>query len=383
MKYVVRIFSITFFALFLFVSNAYATADYDYFDIDASKFEELDGSTYGLTENKNTLSFYYKYITDANGKKLPVFSKNFTSDKKFNISGDYSIVSTNNGEVSGNLGVQYGYLLNSFNDKIKELKEADKQKEEYFITQIAISCLTMDCTYGNKPINERIKKLVTSAKSISSNSISATIDDNDIKFSLSNDRNYFVSNEINVSITGSSSNTKYSVKLNDLPDGSLVTDLNYDIKTNNTFDSGEKFLIRIPVSKVSVPSSTNFSFTITVITDDYYGAYEYRNNNLDYALIMGPSVKKGISVTKKYSLLANSNTDVVAKIGENIQLNNNDNNNNSNTNNNVNNSSQELDNNAQTGSILSYVVWTFVLLSAGYTVYYYKNGFYDEIKEDF
>ena len=238
----------------------------------------------------------------------------------------------------------------------------------------------MDCAYGNKPINERIKKLVTSAKSISSNSISATIDENDIKFSLSNDRNYFVSNEINVSITGSSSNTKYSVKLNDFPDGSLVTDLNYDIKTNNTFDSGEKFLIVIPVSKVSVPSSTNFSFTITVITDDYYGAYEYRNNNLDYSLIMGPSVKKGISVTKKYSLLAKSNTDVVAKIGENIQLNNNNNNNN---NNNVNNSSQELDNNAQTGSILSYVVWTFVLLSAGYTVYYYKNGFYDEIKEDF
>ena len=178
-------------------------------------------------------------------------------------------------------GVAYimanGYPLKSFTgDRLKD----------YYITQTALwwylddttgsaNLSTKFKTTGSDPHNLRpiIKNLVEQAKTAKANGYAKstmTLSINNTGLSLKD--GYYVSNEISAKTSNVSS---YTVSLTDAPSGTQILATDGTAKT--TFAANEKFIIKVPASKVS---GTEVNIKVTAkATASVYKAYEYTPND--------------------------------------------------------------------------------------------------------
>ena len=163
----------------------------------------------------------------------------------------------------------------------------NKQKD-YYITQTALWWYLDDTTgssnlgtafktNGSDPNNLRpyIKSLVSKAKTAKSkgytkSSISASFSGK--VMSISSDGKYYISNEITVKSTNLST---YKVAISSGPSNTVAVDSNG--KTKNTFNAGEKFRVKVPVSQVT---DTKLDIKVSISgTGKIYKAYEYQPDN--------------------------------------------------------------------------------------------------------
>lgn len=170
-------------------------------------------------------------------------------------------------------------------------------EQDRFITQAAVWWYLSDTGQTDKlssdfttdaadpdGLRSYIQKLVSEAKNAKANAESSLdVKVSNSNMSLSSDGNYFVSEEIAPTLTGAST---YKVSVSGAPSGTIVTDTNGT--TKNTFNAGDKFLVKIPVNalgqtttiKVTVsatgsaksyiyqPTDTSYQRLVTLYTDD-------------------------------------------------------------------------------------------------------------------
>ena len=160
------------------------------------------------------------------------------------------------------------------------------KKKDFYITQGAIWWY-LDDTAGmsnlsngykstgsdNYNLRSYVKKLVSGAKKAKEKGyVKPTLDvkASSSKMTLSSDGKYYVSKTINANaknITG-----QYTVKLTSAPSGTIITDTKGNKQTK--FSAGEKFLIKVPASKISEGK--------TVTVEAKVGAYRTYNKAYKY-----------------------------------------------------------------------------------------------------
>lgn len=118
----------------------------------------------------------------------------------------------------------------------------------------------------NQLITEAIAKKDQPATTITVNA--------DKEYSLSEDKNYYFSSEINVqgNVSDASLATYkgFSVKLNNAPDGTIITDgEGQQIKDTENMAVGTKFFVRVPADKVN--EATRISITVNGKFEGYGG----------------------------------------------------------------------------------------------------------------
>ena len=177
-------------------------------------------------------------------------------------------------QKEGDAGLTY-ILQNGYPYKtIKGNGEQDR-----FITQAAVwwylsdtgqtDKLSADFTtnaadpYGIRPY---IQKLVNEAKSAKA-SAEAKLEVNvsNSNMTVSSDGKYFVSSEIAPTLTGVKT---YKVSVEGAPSGSIVTDTKGT--TKNTFNAGEKFLVKIPVNALGKTTTIKVKVSATTSTSKAY-----------------------------------------------------------------------------------------------------------------
>ncbi len=117
--------------------------------------------------------------------------------------------------------------------------------------------------YGIRPY---IQKLVNEAKNAKASS-NATLNVNvsNSNMSLSSDGDYFVSSEIAPTLTGA---TSYKVAVSGAPKGTVVTDTKG--ATKNTFNAGDKFLVKVPVNALGQTTTIKVNVSTTTSTVKSY-----------------------------------------------------------------------------------------------------------------
>ena len=186
-------------------------------------------------------------------------------------------------QKEGDAGLTY-ILQNGYPYKtIKGNGEQDR-----FITQAAVwwylsdtgqtDKLSADFTtnaadpYGIRPY---IQKLVNEAKSAKA-SAEAKLEVNvsNSNMTVSSDGKYFVSSEIAPTLTGVKT---YKVSVEGAPSGSIITDTKGT--TKNTFNAGEKFLVKIPVSALGKTTTIKVKVSAAASTTK---AYIYQPTDTSY-----------------------------------------------------------------------------------------------------
>ena len=120
-------------------------------------------------------------------------------------------------------------------------------------------------------LRDLIKNLVNEAKNAGDvASVSLNVNASNTNMNLSDDGNYFVSDEISVEVSGAST---YTVELSGAPEGATVTDTNGNSKT--TFNAGENFLVKVPTNVIA--ESLNLKVNVTA------------SNTVNKAYILKPS----------------------------------------------------------------------------------------------
>ena len=111
-----------------------------------------------------------------------------------------------------------------------------------------------------------IQKLVSDAKNAKASS-APTLDVkvNNSDMSLSSDGNYFISEEITPTLTGTSS---YKVSVSGAPSGTTIT--NASGQSQTTFKSGEKFQVRIPSNALGQTTTIKVTVSATGATSKAY-----------------------------------------------------------------------------------------------------------------
>lgn len=117
--------------------------------------------------------------------------------------------------------------------------------------------------YNLRPI---IKKLVDGAKKAKA-SANPTLDVkvNNSNMALSSDGNYFVSEQIAPTLTGTDS---YKVSVSGAPQGTVITDVNGQNKS--TFKAGEKFLVKIPSNSLGQTTTIKVTVSATAASTKSY-----------------------------------------------------------------------------------------------------------------
>ena len=222
-----------------------------------------------------------------------------------------SVANNTTAKLVGELDAGVAYIM--VNGYPNKSFTGDRLKD-YYITQTALWWYLDDTaggtnlgnsfkTNGSDPYNLRpyIKDLVSKAKSARNQvyqktAISASISDKTL--SLASDGKYYVSNEISVSSTNMST---YNVSISGA-EGAIAVDSNGKSKT--TFNSNEKFRVKVPVSKVT-KSKIDIKVTISG-TGKVYKAYEYQpevqsQQNVTPAVITPIEEKVNTSITLNIS----------------------------------------------------------------------------------
>ena len=245
------------------VPDSYTVNGEDLYSIDTNKY--LPGATW---------DFYYKKNT--NGEIIYCTQRKLAAVKN----------GTQKYTLSKELDAKYAYVLNNGypNKSITGNNENDYLITAYAVYYLANSNDTIfkyfDLEKGTYRGNENdsikeIAKLINGANNYSYTNPSIKINSNN-NFTLSSDKKYYVSSSMNVSISGIVGN--YSVSLENVPSGTIVTDKNGNEK--NTFETNESFIIKIPVSSIEKLSN---EFKVNVSADGtIYKAYLYKPANSKY-----------------------------------------------------------------------------------------------------
>ena len=233
------------------------------------------------------------YVIDTN-KYLPGGTWNFYFKKNADGQIIYCVQSHDSSVTSGShnytlvkeMESKYAYVLaNGYPNK----SITGNAEKDYFITAFAIYYLVDSNDYiftnfdfdkgtyrgSESIIVKEVAKLINGAKNYSYVNPSININSNN-SFTLSNDGKYYVSSNMGVSTVGTVSN--YTVSLENAPSGTIITDLNGTKK--NTFGSSEKFLVKVPVSKIKNLSNT---FKVNVSAEgNVKKAYLYEPDDAKY-----------------------------------------------------------------------------------------------------
>lgn len=141
--------------------------------------------------------------------------------------------------------------------------------KDYYITQVAI-WMYLDEVHGMNNLKDAVmdpskdvltyaRKLVDAAKTAKYKNPSIAISVDNKKLSISEDKNYFVSDAITVNAVDVDS---FKVSLVGAPEGSYTTDVNGNKK--DTFTSGEKVVVYVPADTENV----NFKITATATVNN-------------------------------------------------------------------------------------------------------------------
>ena len=198
-----------------------------------------------------------------------------------------------------NAGMAY-ILENGYPHK----KFTGNKNKDIYITQAAVWWYLDDTTgtsylgkgfkstgsdkYG---LRKHIKSLVSGAKKAKakgyvSPSLKASVSSS--AMTLSSDGKYYVSKAVNANAKNIDGN--YKVSVSSAPSGTIVTNTNGNKKSS--FKSSEKFLIKIPASKVKEGSSATAKVKITA-SNTINKAYKYspKNNSIQPVVIIKPYTK--------------------------------------------------------------------------------------------
>jgi hypothetical protein len=123
-------------------------------------------------------------------------------------------------------------------------------------------------TYDGKPneLLDKILQLVDTAKNYQTVTPTLTASINSTKLKGSSTDEYYVSEPIKAVVKGDGKDSvkTYMVELVDAPEGTILTDVNGNEKTE--FSIGEKFLVKVPTKNVSV-GSTEFGVEISTVAE--------------------------------------------------------------------------------------------------------------------
>ena len=148
-----------------------------------------------------------------------------------------------------------------------------------------------------------MKKLVDGAKEAKKNgyskpSLNAKV--SSTKMTLSSDKNYYVSKAIDAN--AKNIDGKYKVSVTSAPSGTIITDTNGNKQTS--FKASEKFLIKIPASKIAEGKTVSAKVKITA-SSTINKAYKYapKNDSIQPITVLQPYTKSvsdtiGVKATK-------------------------------------------------------------------------------------
>ncbi len=142
-----------------------------------------------------------------------------------------------------------------------------------------------------------IQKLVSDAKNAKASS-APTLDVkvNNSDMSLSSDGNYFISEEITPTLTGTSS---YKVSVSGAPSGTTIT--NASGQSQTTFKSGEKFQVRIPSNALGQTTTIKVTVSATGATSKAY-VYQPSDSSMQRLTVLytdNTDLSKTINLTAK------------------------------------------------------------------------------------
>lgn len=142
-----------------------------------------------------------------------------------------------------------------------------------------------------------IQKLVSDAKNAKASS-APTLDVkvNNSDMSLSSDGNYFISEEITPTLTGTSS---YKVSVSGAPSGTTIT--NTSGQSQTTFKSGEKFQVRIPSNALGQTTTIKVTVSATGATSKAY-VYQPSDSSMQRLTVLytdNTDLSKTINLTAK------------------------------------------------------------------------------------
>ena len=190
------------------------------------------------------------------------------------------------------------------------------KKKDFYITQGAIWWYLDDTTgtsYLSKSfktngsdkygLRKYMKKLVNGAKEAKKNgyskpSLNAKV--SSTKMTLSSDKKYYVSKAIDAN--AKNIDGKYKVSVTSAPSGTIITDTNGNKQTS--FKASEKFLIKIPASKIAEGKTVSAKVKITA-SSTINKAYKYapKNDSIQPMTVLQPYTKSvsdtiGVKATK-------------------------------------------------------------------------------------
>ena len=224
----------------------------------------------------------------------------------------------------GNASNTTQYLQNEMNAGIAYILEngypkkhfTGDKKKDFYITQGAIWWYLDDTTgtsYLSKSfktngsdkygLRKYMKKLVNGAKEAKKNgyskpSLNAKV--SSTKMTLSSDKKYYVSKAIDAN--AKNIDGKYKVSVTSAPSGTIITDINGNKQTS--FKASEKFLIKIPASKIAEGKTVSAKVKITA-SSTINKAYKYapKNDSIQPITVLQPYTKSvsdtiGVKATK-------------------------------------------------------------------------------------
>ena len=211
-------------------------------------------------------------------------------------------------------GVKYilenGYPYRSYTNG----QSPDKDR---FITQAAVwwyladtgqgPALSADFTetgYDDDNLRPIIKNLVNQAKSASDSSTDGSLDVtvSDGNMTLSEDKKYYVSNEISSTVVGGDS---YTVSVSGA-DGVIITSTSGEEKT--TFSSNEKFLVKIPANSLNSTVTLNVKVSANVSNGNKAVIFKSSNANIQRVVSL---YEEKVNLEKSISLTATVKSDNV------------------------------------------------------------------------
>lgn len=212
----------------------------------------------------------------------------------------------------GNASNTTQYLQNEMNAGIAYILEngypkkhfTGDKKKDFYITQGAIWWYLDDTTgtsYLSKSfktngsdkygLRKYMKKLVSGAKEAKKNgyskpSLNAKV--SSTKMTLSSDKKYYVSKAIDAN--AKNIDGKYKVSVTSAPSGTIITDINGNKQTS--FKASEKFLIKIPASKIAEGKTVSAKVKITA-SSTINKAYKYapKNDSIQPITVLQPYTK--------------------------------------------------------------------------------------------
>ena len=155
------------------------------------------------------------------------------------------------------------------------------QPEDYIFQNFDLENGKYKSTSGQwveSDIVAEMAKLINGAKNYKNidPTLKLNLDDNNL--TLSEDGKYYISKNIVVETAGTIKDKKYTVTLENAPEGTIVTDTNGNKK--NEFNTGESFLVKVPVSSIK---SLVEEFKVSVsATRKINKAYLYSPDNSKY-----------------------------------------------------------------------------------------------------